>query len=337
MKNIFILSIGKIIRKHNNLYFITKDGQKKPIPMENIENIFVLNKVSFTYNAIKYIASRNILVHFFYENLDKGLFYYMGTFYPNQRTKAGELIVKQVRAYESIETRAKIALEIVDATRYNFIKVLEKHKDKDIKEELVELRNFNVKKEFESKLVDWKDAMNLIRGLEASVWQLAYRAVDKILKYYKIDIRTRRPPRNEANAIISFVNSLLYAITLSEIHKTHLEPTISFLHELREKRFSLAPDLAEPFKPLITFRILIETINQGMIKDKHFVKGLNGILLNEYGKRIIIERFNRKLEQTIKLKNKGRKSLKTLIRYQAYNLERAILDGRDFRAFRLVY
>lgn len=333
MKNIYILSIGKLVRKSNNLYFINKEKKKKPVPLENVSNIFILSRVSLTYPAIKLLADKGILVHFFYEKPEKGIFYYLGTLFPRQKTKSGEILLRQVETYNNIERRSEIALEIVDAIRYNCIKVLEKYKI----DEVYKLRSYNVKKKFNELLTDWKDALNVVRGIESEIWQIFYEGIDKILKTYKLERRTKRPPKNEANTIVSFVNSILYSITLSEIYKTHLDPTIGFLHETIGSRYSLALDLAEPFKPIITFRILIWLVNQGVIKDAHFVRGLEGVLLNEYGKKIVLEELNERLKETIKLKSRGRKSIRYLIRAQAYNLEKALLDNKKFKAFRLVY
>jgi len=60
--------------------------------------------------------------------------------------------------------------------------------------------------------------------------------------------RVRRPPDNEINALISFGNSMLYTVCLSEIYRTQLTPTISYLHEPGARRFSLALDISEIFK-----------------------------------------------------------------------------------------
>ncbi|MGC9079463.1 MAG: CRISPR-associated endonuclease Cas1 [Nanopusillaceae archaeon] len=215
------------------------------------------------------------------------------------------------------------------------IKVLEKYNE--IKDYVYRLRSFNVHKKFEELKNEYKDPINTARGIESNLWNIFYEATDRILKTYKIEQRTRRPPKNEANTIISFSNQLLYSITLTEIYKTHLDPTISFLHEPFEKRFSLALDLSEPFKPIITFRILIWLVNQNMIKPEHFVKGLNGILLNEYGKKLVIKEFDKRINETIKIKGKGRKSIRTFIRAQAYSLEKYLIEDIEFKAFRLVY
>lgn len=335
MKNIYIFSIGKLVRKHNNVYFVNKEGKKKPLPIEAVSNIFILNKVSLTYNAIKLLLDRNIFIHLFYENEKKGIFYYLGTISPRHKHPAGIIHVKQAEAYLNQEKRAKISLEIIDALRYNCIKVIEKYPE--AKEETIFLRSFNVFRKFEENFNHYKDFKFVITGIESTIWNYFYSAIDKILKYFKLERRTKRPPKNEANAIVSFSNQLLYSIVISEIYKTHLDPTISFLHEPFERRFSLALDLAEPFKPIITFRTLIWLINQNVVKEGHFVKGLNGILLNEFGKKKVIEEFEKRLNETVKLKNRPKRSIRFYIRLQCYSLERFLIEGKEFKAFRLIY
>ena len=64
------------------------------------------------------------------------------------------------------------------------------------------------------------------------------------------------PPDNEVNALISFGNSHLYTVCLGELYRTQLTPTISYLHEPGARRFSLALDLSEIFKPLIVDRAI---------------------------------------------------------------------------------
>ena len=334
MKNVYIFSIGKLLRKHNNVYFKSKDGNKKALKIENLSNIYVMNKVSFTYNALKLLLDRNISIHFFYDSKKKGITYYLGSLLPRRKYPSGIMTIKQVLAYLDKNRRKDIALEIIDATRYNMIKVLEKHES--ARNEVEMLRNFNVHKRFEEVYDENKDLGNVLRGIEGEVWDIFYNAISKVLKRFGFDKRTKRPPKNETNCLISFMNTLLYTHVLSEINKTHLDPTISFLHEPRTARYSLALDFSENFKPIITFRNLIRLINQDIIKENHFKKGLEGILLNEKGKKIVIEHFEKRLDKTIKIKGFGKRSLRFFIKKQAYNLERAILEDINFRAFRFV-
>ena len=83
--------------------------------------------------------------------------------------------------------------------------------------------------------------------------------------------RVKRPPDNPINALISFGNTLLYTKTISAIYQTHLNQSISFLHEPTEQRFSLSLDLSEVFKPIIVFKTIFELVNtKRLTVEKHF-------------------------------------------------------------------
>lgn len=88
--------------------------------------------------------------------------------------------------------------------------------------------------------------------------------------------------------MISFGNSILYAKTVTAIYNTHLNQSISFLHEPSEGRFSLSLDLSEVFKPVVTFKTIFDLVNNRKINvEKHFEKKLNYCILNEEGKEFI--------------------------------------------------
>src|SRR5690606_27974042 len=72
--------------------------------------------------------------------------------------------------------------------------------------------------------------------------------------------RNRRPPSNALNAAISFGNALSYALCVKALYRTALDPTLSYLHEPGDRRYSLALDLAEVFKPLLVDRALFRLL-----------------------------------------------------------------------------
>src|SRR5699024_1725370 len=87
---------------------------------------------------------------------------------------------------------------------------------------------------------------------------------------FAFDDRTKRPPKDPLNALISFGNSICYTAVLTEIYKTHLDPTVSFLHEPSTKRFSLSLDIAEIFKQLLVNLVILKLLNRRKIKLSNF-------------------------------------------------------------------
>ncbi len=102
--------------------------------------------------------------------------------------------------------------------------------------------------ELKSLLGELEEAKRIteVMNVEARIREAYYLRWDEHLpEGFKIVKRTRRPPGNEMNALISFLNSRLYATIVSELYNTQLVPTVSYLHEPGERRFSLALDPSE--------------------------------------------------------------------------------------------
>ena len=141
-------------------------------------------------------------------------------------------------------------------------------------------------------------------AIEGNIRDTYYQAFDLILENsdFVFDKRTRRPPQNNLNTLISFGNSVLYTIVLSEIYNTHLDPRIGFLHTSNHRRFTLNLDIAEIFKPLLVDRVIFTLVSKKMLTGKHFDKRAGGILLKDEGRKYLQEMDNR-LKTTINHKN----------------------------------
>ena len=135
--------------------------------------------------------------------------------------------------------------------------------------------------------------------------------------------------------MISFGNSLLYYTTLSEIYNTYLHPSISFMHEPSERRFSLALDIADIFKPIIVERTIFNLINNKMISEDDFDRDI-GILLNDQGKKTFIKEYNEKLNTTIRHPELNRDvSYRYLIRLECYKLIKHMIGDKKYVSFKM--
>ena len=136
------------------------------------------------------------------------------------------------------------------------------------------------------------------------------------------------------NTLISYLNSLVYTTVLSEIYKTQLNPTISYLHEPGVSRFSLSLDIAEIFKPLIADRMIFSILNKNQIREKHFSKGLDYLHLSEQGSKIILAEYDKRLKQTISHRELGREvSYRYLIRLECYKLIKHLCNEKKYDSF----
>ena len=152
----------------------------------------------------------------------------------------------------------------------------------------------------------------------------------------KFEKRIMHPPDNMINSLISFVNSLIYTKVLSEIYKTQLNPTISYLHEPGVRRFSLALDIAEIFKPLIGDRLIFSLLNKKQITEDSFTKELNFLHLKKEASRLIMKQLDERLEKTITHEELGRKvSYQHLMRLECYKLVKHLMGEKEYEGFRI--
>lgn len=127
----------------------------------------------------------------------------------------------------------------------------------------------------------------------------------------------------------------MYTKTISQIYHTHLDQSISFLHEPSDRRFSLSLDLSEPFKPLLVYRTIFELVNNRRIQvNKHFEKDYNYCILNGAGRDVFITALEDRMKQVFDHGTLKRKvSYLSAIKYDAYKLKKHIVEGTPFVPF----
>lgn len=144
------------------------------------------------------------------------------------------------------------------------------------------------------------------------------------------------PPDNMINSLISYVNSLIYSKTLSEVYHTQLNPTISYLHEPGVRRYSLCLDISEVFKPLIGDRLIFSLLNRKQITEESFTQELNFLHLKKEASKLIVRELENSLKKTIKHKELGRQvSYQYLIRLELYKLIKHIIGEKEYEGFKI--
>ena len=323
--NYYILSHGKLVRKHNTVYFYSvKDGEvrKNPIPIKKIHAIYIIGRVSLSSGVIHYLSRNRIPVHFFNKY---GI--YLSSLYPRKYLLSGYLLVKQVEKYIDYRKRLEIAREIVKASISNMMRNLDKHSYIDsFKEEKSILRSY-------ISQVDEARRIDELMGIEGNARHEYYKTFNKILRHgYTYSKRSRRPPETKLDSLISFGNTLLYATVLSEIYHTQLDPTISYLHKPSERRYSLALDISEIFKPLIVDRVIFKLVNKNMLDESDFNSKINYIMLSESGKRKFLKEYENRLRSTVRHRTLRRNvSMQRLIRLECYKLMKHLIDASKYK------
>ncbi|MDD3050294.1 MAG: type I-B CRISPR-associated endonuclease Cas1b [Candidatus Cloacimonetes bacterium] len=326
-RDFFIFSNGRLSRKDNTLFFENEEGEKKAIPLETVRNLYLMGENDFNTQFLNYIAQYDILLHVF-----NYYGYYSGTFTPRESLLSGHVIIKQAKIFTAPSKQIILAKETICAAAANIMKNLKyyNNREKELSEFIIEIEKL------QPKIAETTEVDELM-GIEGNIRNVYYKAFNVIINQeINFEKRVKRPPDNMINTLISYGNSMLYTTVLSEIYKTQLNPTISFLHKPGYRRFSLALDIAEIFKPILVDRIIFRVLNKNMIDEADFEKDLNFCYMKEKAKKVFIKEYDTQLQQTIKHKKLDRNfSYRYLIRLECYKLIKFLVENKPYEAFRI--
>lgn len=296
------------------------------LPVEQIEELYVMTSVRLNSALLNFLGKSGIPVHFFdyYEH-------YTGSFMPKEQLLAGRVAVEQVMSYSDYERRMKIAKSFLSGGVFNMRRNLLYYKRKGAdfnnrEEEILSL----------SEKLQTTETIQELMGIEGNIRQHYYACFSEILKSADWLGRKKHPATDPVNALISFANGLLYAKIVGQIYHTQLLPTISFLHEPGERRFSLALDISEVFKPILVDRLVFRMFNRGELSQKDFEQIDEAWFLKDRGKKIFLKSWEELLATTIQHKALKKKvSYGRLIRLEMYKLLKDILQIEEYKPFKM--
>ncbi|MCR6546873.1 type I-B CRISPR-associated endonuclease Cas1b [Dehalobacterium formicoaceticum] len=325
-KPLYIFSNGQLRRKDNTIFFVNEEGDQKYIPVEDTSELMIFGEVDLNKRFLEFCTQKEIMIHYF-----NNYGYYSGTFYPREHYNSGYMILRQAEAYLDDERRLVLARQFVNGAYLNIRQVLKYYvnRGKDVESKLTEIERLSE---------GIKDADNIpqLMAFEGNIREQYYKAFDAIhgQPEFIFEGRSKRPPKNEMNTLISFGNSIVYSTVLSEIYKTHLDPRIGYLHTTNFRRFSLNLDVAEIFKPILVDRVIFTLISKKMLKKSDFKKESGGLMLKESGRRVFVEELENRLKTTINHRDIGTPvSYRRLIRLELYKLEKHLMGEKDYETF----
>jgi len=276
LKQSLYLFSNCLIKRKDNTLRIETDDDKIDRPVENISDIYLFGEHTLNTKLLNFLSQNKIPVHVF-----NYYGFYSGSFFPREVYLSGHVTVQQAAHYLDPERRMVIAQKFLDAASSNILSNLTyyRNRERDVERQIVAI------KELKKKLKSAPSPMEIM-GLEGNIRDLYYSTFNSIIRQdYDFKKRVYHPPDNFMNALISFGNSLVYTTVLSEIYRTQLDPTISFLHEPGYRRYSLALDIAEIFKPILADRLLFSMLNKGELTEKDADQDVNHCHLKAAGEK----------------------------------------------------
>ena len=324
-RTVHVFSNGSFHRKGNTLYFQGDKG-KRYLPVESVREIVVHGEVDFNKRFLEFLSQKEIILHYF-----NHYGYYMGSFHPREHYNSGYMTLHQAEYYLDEGKRFLVARAFVQGAAANILRVLRYylHRGKDVTQYIGEI-------EILEKRTDLVGNIAELMAIEGNIRERYYHGFDIILAGtgFVFEKRSRRPPTNQLNALVSFGNSLMYTSVLGEIYKTHLDPRLGYLHSSNQRRFSLNLDVAEVFKPIIVDRVIFTLIGKHVITLEDFDKKQGGLIMSEKARKEFVEAYDERLRAVIKHRQSKRPvSYRRLIRMELYKLEKHFMGETDYKPF----
>lgn len=329
-KTYYLFNPGRMSRKDNTLKFTPvdehgKEGPPKYIPVQGVSDLYCFGALDANSALYNFLGKNQIAVHFFdyYEH-------YTGSFMPKEYLLAGKMQIEQTKHYMSKSKRIIIAKKFVESGAFNILKNLKYYnsRGKDLQAQIDTIEGF-------MGSIQNANEIDVLMGIEGNIRQIYYDTFDVILNDFAMNGRSKQPPKNEVNALVSFGNMMCYSLCLGQIYHTQLNPTISFLHEPGYRRYSLALDLAEIFKPILVDRVIFKVLNKREIQAKDFDLQLNSVVLKDAARKTFVRAFEERLNETIKHRSLKRSvSYKHLVKLECYKLTKHLLNMEEYKPFK---
>lgn len=317
-----------ILNKQDYALLFENEQEKHHIPVEVVHQLNIYGEITLTSGVLQTISRKKIRVAFFdkYGNV-------MGYYLPERHQRASSVALEQYSIYQNEQERLCMAKKMEIAGLHNMranLRYYSKRHGNQMKE-TIEL--------FGKWITELNEAATVEQLLliEARARQKYYGVFNQILdeSEFVFEKRTKRPPKDELNALISFGNTLLYNIILQMIWKTSLDPKIGIVHATNQRCYSLNLDFADLFKPLIVDRVIFTLINcQRIKKIEHFEREQSGgVFLNQAGKKIFIEAYEYKLASKIVVK--GREyTYRQLIEKEIHSYQKYVMEKQKYKPYK---
>lgn len=324
-RQIHLLENGILRRKDFSVLF-ENESIRRMLPPVNMDALHLHDDVTLSSGFLRYASQNRLRLCFYDRNRE-----YLGDFVPCGMRCQPEHTLSQAAAYLDAKHRLKIAKAILDAAMHNMLANVRYYAErKDVR--LGDITAVLEETQSEALLTENIEHLMLVEGRFRETYYSAFPVIADDPDF-RFAMRTRRPPRDSINAMISFGNTIVYQRVATEVYRAGLDIRISFLHSAVNYRDNLSLDIAEIYKPLWVDRTIFSLINKHMIDVKrHFFHEGGGVFLNSMGKRLFLKELRKRISQRIRID--GRMTVNAaLMRTDLLMLKKHLNDGMNLRFY----
>lgn len=321
--DLYITDLGTSIRKKDELFEIETSEKRVLITPQKVKSLILSKGIQLTTDVIKLAVENNIDVLVVD---DFGNPY--GRFWQSKFGSTANIRRKQVEIFESPQ-----GTEIAKQILINKIKSCAEHLEdlkikRESKKEFLDNKIKEMKKYiYQIKLVEGNvgSKRGTLMGYEGNAGKIYYHTLSELIpKEFKFEKRSMHPAKDEFNAMLNYAFGILYSKVEKACIIAGLDPYIGIIHTDNYGKKSLVFDIIENYRHLAS-RTVFSLFTQKRVQRYFFKRELSGILLNEDGKKIVVESFYNKLEKKIRYNNRNISNLDK-IQFDCHELANRLIE-----------
>lgn len=326
LETLYILTPDSYIYHRNENICISIGGEEKAsIPISQVSSVIVFGKNTMSTSLLGFCSKHDVAISF----LDRYGFFEGRLCGP----VSGNVLLRKAQ-YERIEdptflrtfSRDLICCKIQNS-KTMLLRYARNTDDAQSKDHLLD----SAKKlcSIAENILESHE-VNAMRGMEGTAAALYFSSFDHMLKNsdgFRFESRSRRPPKNEVNAVLSFLYTQLAHDYRSSMECVGLDPAAGFMHTLRPGRSSLALDLMEELRSPLCDRLTLTLFNKKQLHKSDFEYIQPAVYLNEKGRRTVLDQWRNRRQEEIRHPFLNEKIMIGLIPYVQSMLLARVLRG----------
>jgi len=337
LNTLYITSDDAYVHKERETFIVKINDQKVfQAPIQSIENIVCFGFKALSPSLMAFCAENNVGISYLLEN-GKFLARVYGAQQGNVLLRKAQYAISE-NEYESL----KIAKPIIAAKVTNFRSLLLRHQrnhPESSNDEII-LAAETMGRRLTS--IHQSETLEELRGYEGECATLHFGVLSSLITTQQEDFtftqRSKRPPLDPANALLSFLYAILANDCRSALETVGLDPQVGFLHQDRPGRPSLALDLMEEFRAYLGDRVMLNLINLKQVTIKNFdIRESGEVRISDEARKTLLTAYQKKKQEEITHPFLGEKmTIGLLPHIQAQLLARYIRgDIEDYPPFYL--
>lgn len=297
---LYVTSPDARLSKDGETIVITVNDEKKlQVPVHTLEGVVCFGYVGASPALMHLCAERGVAISFHNE---------YGKFLARvQGPVQGNVLLRkaQYRYSDDSQKCLSVSKNIIMAKVLNSRNILSRVvRDHGSEINVIKVQSVLEKLKYSLKNIDETGSLESLRGIEGDCARQYFSVFGEMIVQQKNDFefngRNKRPPRDRMNALLSFLYTMLAHDIQSALESVGLDPYVGFMHQDRPGRASLALDLMEELRPILSDRMALTLINKRQLDKKSFVEKENGaILLNKDSKRTLLEAIHSRKKEEI--------------------------------------